>query len=58
MVNRMNNLKSKNGTHRTTGEHSKMKVFAPSIHGGPDREVQVVYQRKAEYGRPSFLRVK
>ncbi|WP_165980193.1 hypothetical protein [Paenibacillus amylolyticus] len=37
---------------------SKVKLMAPSIDGGPDLEVTVVYQRKAIYGMPSFLKVK
>ncbi|MEW4426051.1 hypothetical protein AB1I68_00990 [Paenibacillus pabuli] len=34
------------------GELSKVKLMAPSADGGPDREVTVVYQRKANYGIP------
>lgn len=37
---------------------SKVKLMAPSVDGGPDREVTVVYQRKANYGTPSFLKFK
>lgn len=37
---------------------SKVKLMAPSLDGGPDREVTVVYQRKANYGMPSFIKVK
>lgn len=37
---------------------SKVKLMAPSADGGADREVTVVYQRKANYGKPSFLKVK
>ncbi|WP_405152405.1 hypothetical protein [Paenibacillus sp. FSL K6-0108] len=36
----------------------KVKLMAPSVDGGPDREVTVVYQRKANYGLPSFLKRK
>lgn len=37
---------------------SKVKLIAPSPDGGADREVTVVYERKAIYGMPSFLKVK
>lgn len=40
------------------GDLSKVKLMAPSADGGPDREVTVVYQRKANYGIPSFLKGK
>lgn len=40
------------------GDLPKVKLMAPSLDGGPDREVTVVYQRKANYGRPSFLKDK
>ncbi|WP_181917410.1 hypothetical protein [Cohnella phaseoli] len=36
----------------------KVKLMAPSSDGGADREVSVVYERKAEYGLPSFLKTK
>ncbi|MEB4780884.1 hypothetical protein P5G60_03785 [Paenibacillus jamilae] len=42
----------------SVGDLSKVKLMAPSVDGGPDREVTVVYQRKANYGMPSFLKVK
>lgn len=34
---------------------SKVKFMAPSVDGGPDREVKIVYERKAVYGRPTYL---
>lgn len=37
---------------------SQVKLMAPSVDGGADLEVIVVYQRKANYGIPSFLKVK
>ncbi|KAA8786747.1 hypothetical protein EC604_23245 [Paenibacillus amylolyticus] len=40
------------------GDLPKVKLMAPSLDGGPDREVTVVYQRKANYGTPSFLKDK
>ncbi|MDN4605400.1 MULTISPECIES: hypothetical protein [Paenibacillus] len=40
------------------GDLPKVKLLAPSLDGGPDREVTVVYQRKANYGIPSFLKDK
>ncbi|MDR6717395.1 hypothetical protein [Paenibacillus sp. 2003] len=40
------------------GDLPKVKLMAPSSEGGPDREVTVVYQRKANYGTPSFLKDK
>ncbi|MEC0195567.1 hypothetical protein P4H35_04410 [Paenibacillus taichungensis] len=40
------------------GDLPKVKLMAPSSDGGPDREVTVVYQRKANYGTPSFLKHK
>ncbi|WP_156395401.1 hypothetical protein [Paenibacillus sp. Root52] len=43
---------------KPNGELSKVKLIAPSTDGGPDREVTVVYERKADYGLPSFLKVK
>ncbi|WP_149096553.1 hypothetical protein [Paenibacillus terrae] len=43
---------------KRVGDLSKVKLMAPSPDGGPDREVTVVYQRKAHYGMPSFLKVK
>ncbi|WP_269056774.1 hypothetical protein [Paenibacillus tundrae] len=43
---------------KRVGDLSKVKLMAPSSDGGPDREVTVVYQRKANYGTPSFLKVK
>ncbi|MBE7680087.1 MULTISPECIES: hypothetical protein [unclassified Paenibacillus] len=43
---------------KQVGDQSKVKIMAPSADGGPDREVTVVYQRKAKYGIPSFLKVK
>ncbi|MCF7753972.1 hypothetical protein KQ941_05890 [Paenibacillus xylanexedens] len=44
--------------HKRVDDLSKVKLMAPTIDGGPDREVKVVYQRKANYGIPSFLKVK
>nr|WP_186812417.1 hypothetical protein [Paenibacillus xylanexedens] len=44
--------------HQRVGDLPKVKLMAPSLDGGPDREVTVVYQRKANYGRPSFLKDK
>lgn len=40
------------------GDLPKVKLMAPSSDGGPDRDVTVVYQRKANYGSPSFLKDK
>jgi hypothetical protein len=47
-----------NKQQKPVDELSKVKLMAPSADGGPDREVTVVYQRKANYGMPSFLRDK
>lgn len=44
--------------HKSHGELSKVKLMAPTTDGGPDREVTVVYERKADYGLPSFLKVR
>ncbi|PWW32713.1 MULTISPECIES: hypothetical protein [Paenibacillus] len=43
---------------KQVGDLSKVRLMAPSADGGPDREVTVVYERKANYGMPSFLKVK
>lgn len=42
----------------TFGISKKVKLMAPTTDGGPDREVTVVYERKADYGLPSFLKVR
>ncbi|MFX3637336.1 MAG: hypothetical protein ACE3L7_01675 [Candidatus Pristimantibacillus sp.] len=56
-MNRKNNDNEKSDQLKVLGS-SKVKLLAPSLDGGPDREVKVVYERKAVYGRPSFLKLK
>lgn len=43
---------------KPVSDSPKVKLMAPSVDGGADREVTVVYERKANYGKPSFLKVK
>lgn len=42
-------------TVKGTVTDAKVKLRAPSA-DGDDRVVTVVYERKADYGKPSFLR--
>ncbi|QLG40553.1 hypothetical protein HW560_22255 [Paenibacillus sp. E222] len=54
----MSKMNNESINNRRVDDLSNVKFMAPSIDGGPDREVTVVYQRKANYGMPSFLKIK
>lgn len=54
----MSKTNEESNKQKQVGDLPKVRLMAPSSDGGPDREVTVVYQRKADYGIPSFLKDK